>query len=88
MKKILITDLKVAFEHMEIKIIEGYNSLKTNEIGYEFTEENKLQLKYQSCNHNRVSKAIRIAELLSDEINFKCCNYSYDDTVHSICINF
>ena len=42
MKQMLISELKSIFEHMGIKLIKGYNNLKANEIGYEFTEKNNI----------------------------------------------
>lgn len=73
MRQMLISELKSIFENMGIKLIKGYNDLKANEIGYEFTKKNKLQLKFQGFDYNLVDEAIRCIELFNSEtIHFKC----------------
>ena len=87
MKQLSMSNLKTAFEHVGIKIVKGYNDLKANEIGYEFTEKNRLQLKYQACDHNRVVELIEAVKILNPEINLKC-NFGINDRGHYLWINF
>ena len=73
MKEVLISDIKGIFESMGIKVIEGYDNLKTNEIRYKFMDKNRLQLNYQGCNYDMVDEAIRGIEFLNNKIkDFKC----------------
>lgn len=54
MKEKLISNLKDEFRSKGFKLVKEDGALKVNEIRYEFTEENKLRLKYQDSDHNKI----------------------------------
>ena len=72
MKRITISNLRGAFEHVGMKLIKGYSALKTNEIGYEFAEKNMVQFRYQACDHTKVIELIVAIKILNPETECPC----------------
>lgn len=54
MKEKLISNLKDEFSSKGFKLIKEDGSFKVNEVRYEFTDDNRLCLKYQESDHNKV----------------------------------
>ncbi len=73
MRERLISDIRGIFENMGIRVVEGYENLKADEIRYRFIDRNLLQLNYQGCNYDMVDEVMRGIEFLNNKIeDFRC----------------
>lgn len=81
MRERLISDIRGIFENMGIRVVEGYENLKADEIRYRFIDRNLLQLNYQGCNYDMVDEVMRGIEFLNNKIEDFRCTFAEEDIV-------
>lgn len=87
MREKLVSSLIGAFDHKGLKVVEEGDTLKTNEVRYEFIGENVIQLNYMDCPHTKIVESIEGFKLFVPEIDLQC-DYGIKDDGHYLWIKF
>ncbi len=58
MKEKLISNLRDEFNSKGFKLIEEDGSFKASEVRYEFSDGNRLRLKYRESDHNKIMELL------------------------------